>query len=195
MSTFSHFWHNPLNCEIWHYRLLPGHYCSIIWWADAQSPPWPSFSIFAGKGVMIHRNIISWGVSIWISRLLLWYLGKKTKYELCFCSTGQRCHCSQKAHKKLNRYAVRSPRWFGGAYPVLLFRMCCASMAHRRRTCGVYGAWMAMPQRMAWRIRNWILRIHSASGVYIPCMCGDQLDSTTYGGHMYSAWDAYMPNL
>ena len=75
-----------------------------------------------------------------------------------------------------------------------VLRFNCVSMANVWRTCGAYGAWMAMPLRMMSRMRTWILRIHGASGVciaYISSTRGDQLDSTAYGGRMYSAWAAY----
>ena len=79
-----------------------------------------------------------------------------------------------------------------------VLRFNCVSMANGWRTCGAYGAWTAMPLRMMSRMRTWQLRIHGASGVciaYIPRTRGDQLDSTAYGGRMYSAWAEYMPNL
>ena len=79
-----------------------------------------------------------------------------------------------------------------------VLRFNCVSMANGWRTCGAYGAWMAMPLRMMSRMGTWQLRIHGASGVciaYIPRTRGDQLDSTANGGRMYSAWAAYMPNL
>ena len=76
-----------------------------------------------------------------------------------------------------------------------VLRINCVSMAHEWRTCG---AWIAMPLRMMSRMRTWPLHMHSASGVctaYIPHTPGVQRDSIAYGGHMYSAWAAYMPNL
>ena len=79
-----------------------------------------------------------------------------------------------------------------------VLRINCVSMAHGWRTCGAYGVWMAMQLRMMSRMRTWPLRIHSASGVctpYIPRTRGGQRDSIAYGGRMYSAWVAYMPNL
>ena len=79
-----------------------------------------------------------------------------------------------------------------------VLRINCVSMAHGWRTCCAYGLWMAMPLRMMSRMRTWPFRIHSASGVctaYIPRTRGGQRDSLTYGGRMYSAWAAYMPNL
>ena len=117
-------------------------------------------------------------------------------FHLSPCSTGRRCHCARMAYGKMNIYAVRSPRWFGGTSPALLFRMCfnCVSMANVWRTCCAYGAWMTMPLCMMSRMITWILRIHGASGVcmaYISSTRGDQLDSTAYGGRMYSAWAAY----
>ena len=52
-----------------------------------------------------------------------------------------------------------------------VLRINCASMAHGWRTCGAYGALMAMPLRIMSRMRTWPLRVHGASGVctaYIP---------------------------
>ena len=75
-----------------------------------------------------------------------------------------------------------------------VLRFNCVSMANGWRTCGAYGAWMAMPLHVVSRVRTRPLRIHGASGVciaYIPRTRGDQLDSTAYGGRMYSAWTAY----
>ena len=75
-----------------------------------------------------------------------------------------------------------------------VLRFNCISMANVWCTCGAYGAWMAMPLRMMSRMRTWILRVHGASGVciaYISSTRGGQLDSTVYGGRMYSAWAAY----
>ena len=74
----------------------------------------------------------------------------------------------------------------------------CISMAHRWRTCGAFGAWMAMPLRLMLRMRTWPLRIYGASDAcikYIPRTRGDQRDSTVYDERMYCAWAAYMPNL
>ena len=79
-----------------------------------------------------------------------------------------------------------------------VLRINCVSMAHGWRTCGAYGVWMAMPLHMVSCMRTWPLCIHGASGmctVYTPSMRGDQRDSMAYGGHMYSAWAAYMLNL
>ena len=79
-----------------------------------------------------------------------------------------------------------------------VLRVSCASMAHGWRTCGAYGALMAMPLRMMSRMRTWPLRIHGASGVcttYTPRTRGSQRDSMAHGGRMSSAWTAYMPNL
>ena len=75
-----------------------------------------------------------------------------------------------------------------------VLRFNCVSMANGWRTCGAYGAWMAMPLLMVLRMRTWILRIHGTSGVciaYIPRTRCDQLDSTAYGGRMCSAWAVY----
>ena len=74
----------------------------------------------------------------------------------------------------------------------------CISMTHGWRTCDAYGVWMAMPLRMMSCMRTWPLRIHGAGGVCttnIPRMRGGQRDSIAHGGHMYSAWAAYMLNL
>ena len=43
----------------------------------------------------------------------------------------------------MNRYAVGSPRWFGGTFPALLFRMCCVSTAYQWRMGGAHAAHMA----------------------------------------------------
>ena len=85
-----------------------------------------------------------------------------------------------------------------GATLSRVLRINCASLAHGWRTRGAYGAWMAMPLRMMSHMRTWPLRIHGANGActaYSRCMHGDQRDSAVYGGRMYSAWAAYMPNL
>ena len=61
--------------------------------------------------------------------------------QLCPFSTGRRCHSARTAYEKMNRYAARTPRRFGGTSPALLFRMHinCVSMAHGWCTCGAYG--------------------------------------------------------
>ena len=48
---------------------------------------------------------------------------------LCPCSTGRRPHGAHSVYKNMNRYAVRSLRWFGGTSPALLLCMCCVSTA------------------------------------------------------------------
>ena len=58
---------------------------------------------------------------------------------LCPCSTGRRRHCARTAYEKMNR----SPRWFGGTFPALLFRMCCVSTAYQWRMGGAHAAHMA----------------------------------------------------
>ena len=75
---------------------------------------------------------------------------------LCPCSTGRRPHGAHTAYENnMNRYAVRSPRWFGGNNSGTtishVLRINCVSMAHGWRTCGAYRAWMAMPLRMVSR--------------------------------------------
>ena len=55
---------------------------------------------------------------------------------LCPCSTGRRCHGARTAYEKMNRYAARSPRRFGGTSLALLFRMCCVSTAYLWRMNG-----------------------------------------------------------
>ena len=59
------------------------------------------------------------------------------------CSTGRRCHCARTAYGKMNIYAVRSPRWFGGTCPALLFRMYCVSTAYQWRMGDAHAAHMA----------------------------------------------------
>ena len=46
-------------------------------------------------------------------------------------------------YEKMNRYAAKSPRWFDGTSPVLLFRMCCVSTAYRWRMGDAHAAHMA----------------------------------------------------
>ena len=60
---------------------------------------------------------------------------------LCPCSTGRRCHGAHTAYEKNNRYAARSPRWFGGTSPALLFRMCCVSTAYQWRMGDAHAAY------------------------------------------------------
>ena len=49
--------------------------------------------------------------------------------------------------KKNNRYAARSPRWFGGTSSALLFRMCCVSTAYRWRMGDAHATHMAYEWR------------------------------------------------
>ena len=53
----------------------------------------------------------------------------------------------RRSYKKMNRYAVRSPRWFGGTSPVLLFRMCCISTAYQWRMGDTHAAHMTYEWR------------------------------------------------
>ena len=78
-----------------------------------------------------------------------------------------------------------------GATISYVLRINCASMARGWRTCGAYGALMAMLLRMVSRMRTWPFRIHGASDVctaYIPRTRGGQRDSMAYGGRMGSAY-------
>ena len=86
------------------------------------------------------------------------------------CSTGQRCHGARRAYQKMNKYAVRSPRLFGGTSLALLFHMCCVSTAYQRHM-SISCAGVAINQVWAACIRVWaaIIRIRAA---YTPRMLG-----------------------
>ena len=72
---------------------------------------------------------------------------RPSSLTLCPCSTGRRCHGARTAYEKNNRYAARSPRWFGGISPVLLFRMSCVSTAYGWRMDDAHAAHMAYEWR------------------------------------------------
>ena len=76
-----------------------------------------------------------------------WWSIVARRLKLCPCSTGRRCHGARMAYVKINRYAVRSLRWFGGTSPVLLFRMCCVSTAYQWRMGDAHAAHMAYEWR------------------------------------------------
>ena len=52
------------------------------------------------------------------------------------------------AYEKIDRYAARSPRWFGGTSPAPLFRMCCVSTELR-----INDAWVTHMWRI-WRMNG-----------------------------------------
>ena len=66
---------------------------------------------------------------------------------LCPCFTDRRCHGAHTAYEKINRYAARSPRWFGGTSPAPLFRMCCVSTAYQWRMGDAHAAHIAYEWR------------------------------------------------
>ena len=114
-----------------------------------------------------------------------------------YYATGRRCHGAHTAYEKNNRYAARSPRWFGGTSPALLFRMCCVSTAFQWRMGNAHAAHLAYEWRChcvwcrVWELDNCVF---TAQVAYARTR-GGQHDSMAYGGRMYSAWAAYMPNL
>ena len=118
--------------------------------------------------------------------------------QLCPCSTGRRLYGVRKNEQIRSKIAEMVWWNISGATISHVLRINCVSMAHGWRTCCSYGVWMAMPLCMMSRMRTWPWRIHSASGVcaaYIPRTRVGQRDSMAYGGRLYSAWAAYMPNL
>ena len=117
----------------------------------------------------------------------------------------RRCHGARTAYEKMNRYAVRSPRWLDGTFPALLFEMVwwnisgatishvlrinCVSMARGWRTFGAYGVWMAMPLRTMSHMRTWPLGIHGASGVRMQSVHPTYTRRST---RFYGVWRAYV---
>ena len=89
-------------------------------------------------------------------------------WALCPCSTGRRCHGARTAYEKMNRYAVRSPRWFGGTSPALLFHMCCVSTAYQWRMGDAHVAHMAHDWRChclwcrVWEPDHWVSPVQVA---------------------------------
>ena len=99
----------------------------------------------------------------------------------------------------MNRYAVGSPRWFGGTSPALLFCMCCVSTAYQWSMGDAHAAHKAHE----WRCRRTWCRVwepdHCVSTAqvsyaqhtsHIPAR-GDQRDSTAYDGRMYRTCRTY----
>ena len=56
-------------------------------------------------------------------------------------------HDARTAYVKMNRYALRSLRWFGGTFPALLFLMRCVSAAYQWHMGDAHAAHMAYEWR------------------------------------------------
>ena len=111
------------------------HYPSFrVQWNSNWKNEWPAVTslLFCLTNLQIWKRTLR--------SLLLWY-------SMCSCSTGRRCHSARTAYEKMNRYAAKSPRRFGGTSPALPFRMCCVSTAYRWRMGDAHAAHMAYEWR------------------------------------------------
>ena len=97
----------------------------------------------------------------------------------------------------MNRYATRSPRWFGGTspVPVLLFRMCCVSTAYRWRMGDAHATHMAYE----WRCHCAWCRVHENLTIaYSQCKWRMHSVHPTYARRstrFYSVWRAYVQRM